>query len=78
MPNKAECTCGAVWTGLSMAHCSVCHQTFSTVDNFDIHRQKLIAKICKDPAKCGMVKNDRDTWMMPGEKDMTRWTTKKT
>lgn len=34
-------TCGScdnTWSGLSMAHCATCHETFGSVDSFDKHR----------------------------------------
>lgn len=30
--------CPATWTGLSVAHCAACHETFSGVQLFDAHR----------------------------------------
>lgn len=34
----SDCECGRTWTGLSEAHCATCHESFSTVANFDAHR----------------------------------------
>lgn len=34
-------TCGKCpkrWTGAKIAHCASCHESFSTVANFDLHR----------------------------------------
>lgn len=45
----AICHCGREWVSLVQAHCSVCHEHFSTVDNFDRHVPSY--KGCKDPAK---------------------------
>ena len=53
------CKCGARWTGLRVAHCSVCHRTFTTVANFDRHRR---GGRCVDPASVDMVRNGRDQW----------------
>lgn len=33
----ATCRCKARWTGLGRAHCSGCHNTFSSVSLFDQH-----------------------------------------
>ena len=30
--------CKGVFTGLATAHCPTCHETFSTVSTFDVHR----------------------------------------
>lgn len=30
--------CEATWTGLSVAHCGCCHETFGGVQLFDAHR----------------------------------------
>jgi hypothetical protein len=46
---KASCLCGRKWTGLSEAHCTVCHEHFSGVSAFDAHRPGNI-KGCVDPA----------------------------
>ena len=35
----ATCNCGREWAGLNQAHCTVCHEHFSTVNNFDKHRR---------------------------------------
>lgn len=32
------CNCGRHWSGLSQAHCTVCHEHFSSVAGFDRHR----------------------------------------
>lgn len=34
----ASCECGREWMGMSEAHCAACHESFSTVTNFDDHR----------------------------------------
>ena len=39
--------CESKWTGLSYAHCSGCHRTFSAVGLFDRHRR---LGGCLDPA----------------------------
>jgi hypothetical protein len=70
------CGCGAAWTGLGMAHCTVCHETFSTVSNFDRHRQPIAKggeRACRPPADAGLVVSVRPTgtrvWAMPGRPD---------
>lgn len=41
MSNAATCRkCNREWTGLKMAHCGACHETFSTPANFDKHRDR--------------------------------------
>ena len=30
--------CDHTWTGLLIAHCAACHETFTTVQGFDRHR----------------------------------------
>lgn len=40
-------TCPATWTGINIAHCACCHQTFSTLAWFDAHRR---GNKCLDPA----------------------------
>lgn len=37
MTTPWTCSCGRKWSGLAQAHCTVCHEHFSTVANFDIH-----------------------------------------
>ncbi|MHA7703421.1 FDXHR family putative zinc-binding protein [Mycobacterium sp. ML4] len=39
-------SCGAWWTGLAAAHCSGCHQSFTSVGAFDRHRKGFE---CCDP-----------------------------
>lgn len=61
--------CPARWTGTNMAHCSVCHSTFSTVANFDSHRDGSIGRVrC---STTGLVQNSYGTWKQPGEWDVT-------
>lgn len=33
--------CDAEWTALNAAHCSACHEAFSTVRLFDLHRSAV-------------------------------------
>lgn len=72
--------CSKRWTGLNMAHCASCCETFSTVGNFDKHRsgkmvgdRRMFAGQCLKPAEAGLVQNSRGTWITPGEKDVTEW-----
>ncbi len=32
--------CSNTWGGLAMAHCSVCHDTYSGITSFDRHRNR--------------------------------------
>jgi hypothetical protein len=74
------CHCGAFWPGTRISHCSVCHETFSTVANFDAHRRKVKSETskyvgrCLDPRAAGLVpvsrlrmngKASSDVWTLP-------------
>lgn len=53
---QASCgSCPRKWTGVHQAHCSSCHEHFSTVKNFDLHKP--------GPKK----KNGQPTCGKPGE-----------
>ena len=39
--------CGRRWAGLAECHCAGCHQHFSSVSAFDLHR---VSGECIDPA----------------------------
>jgi hypothetical protein len=57
--------CGAVWNGTAAAHCGGCHETFSTVGNFDKHRRN---GTCLDPVAAGLHLNTTrgyPVWMGP-------------
>lgn len=54
----ANC-CTARWTGASAAHCSGCHQTFTSASGFTAHRK---AAGCVDPSELGMVRLERKAW----------------
>jgi hypothetical protein len=55
--------CDNTWTGLSMAHCTVCHQTFTAVTGFDLHRRR---GQCRKPESIGLVYNPvRRAWSRP-------------
>ena len=64
--------CDNWWTGLNSAHCSGCHQTFTGVGGFDMHRRR---GKCLDPADIGLVPADKPwpgwsrpgTWSGPGD-----------
>lgn len=45
----ATCSCGRHWTGMSQAHCGICHAHFSTVANFDRHKPSYNG--CGNPAE---------------------------
>lgn len=59
MPCLPDCT-----TGISpnQAHCTICHNTFSSVTGFDRHRK---AGACLDPRTLGMSLNARNIWRTP-------------
>lgn len=61
--------CSQTWYGKAMAHCSTCHETFSCVANFDLHRK--VGK-CLGPEAIGLVQNFKGTWMKDGEPDVSR------
>jgi hypothetical protein len=61
--------CEAAWQSLNYAHCAAtgCHQTFSCVQYFDLHRR---GGSCADPAhivheddRPRLRLNDRGTWV---------------
>jgi hypothetical protein len=54
--------CGAEFSGLKTAHCTVCHATFSTVPAFDKHRagsHTNDTRHCLRPESVGLVSADR-------------------
>jgi hypothetical protein len=67
-------TCGGCdknWTGTSRCHCSACHETFSGITTFDLHRQANSKRgKCKKPAYIGLVKNDKGVWSVPQEEEI--------
>jgi hypothetical protein len=58
--------CPARWGGANTSHCAACHETFSTVANFDRHR---LGGACLPPADRGLVLNSRGYWGQPGRDD---------
>jgi hypothetical protein len=52
--------------GTGKAHCSRCCQTFSTVGNFDRHRER---GLCLQPAEAGLKLNTYGVWIQEGEVD---------
>jgi hypothetical protein len=62
-----SCRCGASWTGLGIAHCAVCHLTFTTVSNFDAHLDNKAGR-CRIPAELrekGYEPNPAGQWRKP-------------
>jgi hypothetical protein len=47
--------CAAQWSGLERAHCSACHETFSSVTAFTRHRQPTRTRgRCLSPLEVGL------------------------
>lgn len=67
-----QCGCGRRWTGFKTAHCTGCHETFTTVANFDRHRagphSDVNPRYCRPPQDVGLVDAGRvyPCWMQPG------------
>ncbi|WP_442407232.1 FDXHR family putative zinc-binding protein [Mycobacterium sp.] len=50
--------CGGRWGGLKTCHCTVCHDTFTTVTGFDRHRAGSFEpdeRHCRHPSALGLV-----------------------
>jgi transposase-like protein len=63
--------CDNTWTGSRQAHCSGCHETFSTENNFDKHRVGHSFPLkCASPEVVEMVQNARGIWRAAGEEDL--------
>jgi len=63
--------CDGWWSGLTSAHCSNCHRTFTSVSAFDMHRAGSHAKGTRhyvDPASVVLVPAGRGWpgWSLPG------------
>ena len=48
MSYPGSCGCGRRWDSPTAAHCSHCHEHFSTVKNFDVHEPNR-RRGCKRP-----------------------------
>ena len=58
--------CDKRWGGQLTCHCAACHETFTTVSNFDKHRHY---EKCKPPQSRGLVVGARGLWCQPREDD---------
>lgn len=56
--------CVNTWSGLTLAHCSGCHLTFSRVSAFDKHRREFR---CEPPESQGLVLRS-GVWGYPAPK----------
>lgn len=54
--------CPSTWSGLSRAHCSACHLTFTGITAFDRHRSD---GGCASPVDLGMVLREGGIWGAP-------------
>lgn len=61
-----RCQAGCTWTGTNRCHCSGCHQTFSTIGNFDAHHK---GNQCLAPNELGLEKSESGVWVRPGDFD---------
>lgn len=73
-PGVITCSgCTAEWTGVSRAHCSGCHHTFTGITAFDRHRDAggddEPHGFCHAPDVCGLVEREQGIWGAPA---MTR------
>lgn len=59
--------------GGKAAHCTSCHETFTTAANFGRHRRGEAARrVCLDPTSVGLVRVRRkgfSAWSMPGREE---------
>jgi hypothetical protein len=60
--------------GSQICECPLCHERFSGVQTFELHRQPgkhpnpgAWLGECRDPASKGMTKNPRGVWSRPAE-----------
>lgn len=56
--------CSTKWGGFKTCHCTACHETFSTISNFDRHRK---TGKCQPPKDCGLVRRENGAWCMPSD-----------
>lgn len=61
-----RCRPGCFRPNGNQSHCRVCHETFTTVGNFDRHRR---ATGCVVPALAGLVADARGLWHLPADPD---------
>jgi hypothetical protein len=59
--------CGRQWTGASRAHCSGCHETFTTYGASDKHRTGTfgVDRRCAHPLAVGLVQRASGIWGYP-------------
>jgi hypothetical protein len=64
--------CREKWSGLAVAHCTGCHQTFKSVAALESHRK---ASTCLDPAEIGMAADEKGFWAsrMSEIEKIARW-----
>jgi len=67
MSHQCSASCTAGWAPSRKCHCASCGENFSTVGNFDKHRQ---GGYCTPPADAGLERNKRGVWQSPGEVDI--------
>lgn len=65
----------AQWSGYKTGHCAACHQTFTVVSAFDLHRVGSHSKgerHCAEPAAVGLVDSGRayPCWGHPGHAEV--------
>lgn len=68
MAYPGSCRCGRRWDSPTVAHCSLCHVQFSTVQNFDAHQPSR--RGCEDPAT--LTRTRRDGRVVPLLKQVER------
>lgn len=70
------CRCGARWQGEAIAHCAVCHLTFTTVANFDFHLYKGRCRTEAELRDKGYEPNDAGHWRKPMPEGHNPWGSK--
>lgn len=73
VPWRPGCCDAGPFGGSKICHCSACHQTFSGIYAFDVHK---LMDGCRKPKACGLIQNEDQVWHWPPKASLIKWLAK--
>lgn len=73
VPWSPGCCPHLTFGGSRVCHCSACHETFSGIYAFDMHK---LMDGCRKPSDCGLIRGGDRVWHWPPKESLIKWLAK--
>lgn len=73
VPWRPGCCDAGPFGGSKIAHCAACHETFSGIYAFDVHK---LMDGCRKPEACGLIQSEDRVWHWPPKASLIKWLAK--